>query len=439
MTGLDRSTAVPGFFGSAWPCECGGPRRQKTTSLPGLGLGTGGRLTSTIRQTGRWAVMLVQRGPGELYLQGGAPPFQADESFGWLERINPITLEPTAASPLLPSGGHNWCGGVVVHVNGDLYMVNGRFCHRLSPGCDVVAERELPVDGAYNGLLVASDGNILTKNIQWHSERPTFFSVLDPESLEPVAEPFALPENSVGRFSIDRGPDGEVVYVSSDTKLYRLRYDGGELALDDWVGDYDVPGQDQRFAWDTCLGADSVWMMDMGEVPGARALLEPFPVGTGLLDIDAPAGEAAQRVFRFSVTNPAERDVLVPFGLPRGAIPAPPLFDQDRSILVAFDTNNGMLGAWRYDGPGELSALWQRDLTNTLQPLLYSDTGELVVEDRGSGDSDAVVVDITSGVELGRSPIGALTAGGMFICPGFARDFYVASITGAVTRVSVVA
>ena len=67
----------PGYFpGGAWPAECGGPRRQKLvpTACPSLALrpARGERLRSTTRRSGGWAVMFIQRGPGELYLQCGA-------------------------------------------------------------------------------------------------------------------------------------------------------------------------------------------------------------------------------------------------------------------------------------------------------------------------------------------------------------------------------
>ena len=149
--------------------------------------------------------MFIQRAPGELYLQCGGTfhiflqvtlqyhnlfpkgnnPFsnanlagmrpgefppryrsgKDKDKAGWLERVHPVTLETLARSPDLPSGGHIWCGGVVAHANGDLYMVNGNYVHRLTPDCKVVAERRLPLDCAYNGLLVLSDGNLVTKNL----------------------------------------------------------------------------------------------------------------------------------------------------------------------------------------------------------------------------------------------------------------------------------
>ena len=169
-TALDYRAAAPGlpgyYAGSNWPVECGGNRRQKLVRSGGLAIDSQGgeRLCSTTRHTGGWAVMFIQRGPGELYLQCGAgmlgrelPPVvrpAGQQDSGWLERVDPVTLATLKRSPDLPSGGHLWCGATVAHQNGDLYMVNGRFCHRLTPDCSVVAERKLPYDGPYNGVMV---------------------------------------------------------------------------------------------------------------------------------------------------------------------------------------------------------------------------------------------------------------------------------------------
>ena len=430
MTRLDRRETLKGYYPSAWPVECGGPRRQKLVRSSGPDLKPGESLASTVRQTGRWSVMFVQRGADELYVQGGAglapgefPPAYRTEgdSAGWLERVHPVTLEPLASSPELPSGGHIWCGAAVVHENGDLYVANGRYCHRLDAECRVIAERELPVDAPYNGLLILSDGNLIMKNLGHDPKVACSFSVLEPERLEPVGDPLVIPEACMGRFSSDCSHAGEFVYFTSATQVYRLRYDAGSLALDSrWRASYEVPGEEQADGWDTCLGSDSLWMMDMGRPPQWRG-----------------AAGAPQRAFRFSLDDPSRRDVLVAFGLPEAFNPGPPLYDPERRILVVYDMRNAKVGAWRYAGPGRLEQLWQHDYRSSVQMILYSDTGELVLEDGDPAGGSVVIVDVETGAERGRAPTGTPFLGGMFFCPGFGRDLYAASVSGAISRIYV--
>jgi hypothetical protein len=195
-----------------------------------------------------------------------------------------------------------------------------------------------------------------------------------------------------------------------------LIYAEGRLSLDpDWRGSYDV-ADGQGDAWDSTVGAGSVWFMDMGAYMGA--------------------GTASQRAFRFSVDNAADRDVIDVIGRPGGFNGAPPLFDPVRNVLVHYEANAGQVAAHRYHGPGNLELLWRHDLRNYVQMMCWADTGELVVEDAPARPNparaitDLVVLDIETGHERGRVPIGMGRSGGMFCCPGFGRDFYVCGGTG---------
>ncbi len=98
----------------------------------------------------------------------------------------------------------------------------------------------------------------------------------------------------------------------------------------------------------------------------------------------------------------------------------------------------------RYEGPGKLTPLWRNDFRNTVQMMLYADTGELVLEDAPGllpmaepQEGEAVVVDIETGQERARAPIGARASLGMFLCPGFGRDFYAVSGWGPIARIFV--
>lgn len=432
MTALDHLEHPAGYFASAWPGEAGGPRRQKVAGTPGPAIGPEEQLVSTSRDTGGWAVMFVQRDAGELYLQCGsglrrgesAPAFRDDESSatGWIERVDPVTLATLARSPDLPSGGWLWCGSAAVHANGDIYVVNGRYAHRLDPECRVLAECRLPVDAPYNGLLVMADGNIVTRNLGFRDGDHARFAVLEPERLAIIDE-FTFPDRCMGRFSAD----GDHLYFTTPTTVRRLRYAAGMLALDEaWQASYAVDDA-QSDAWDTALGAGSVWMMDMGRPPGWMG-----------------PGTSVQRAFRFDVDDPSRRDVIDVIGLPGAWNPGPPLYDPRRRILVHYDSVNATVVAQHDGGSGSLEELWRKPYRNFVQMMVWADTGELVLEDSPSpgfdtsGPSgDLVVVDITTGEERGRAPMGSPMTAGMFLCPGWDRDFYAATLPGVITRVAV--
>lgn len=432
MTGLDAAGPIPGYYPSAWPGECGGPRRQKAPRSPGLGLKPGERLGSVSRNTGEWNVMMVQRAPGELFLQGnnllGSP-----EAYGFVERIDPETLAPLARTPNLPAGGHTWCGGILAHANGYLYFNNGRYCYKLDRDCQVLARRERPQDAPYNSLLAMANGNLVMQAIRHEVSQRSQFVVLGPERLGPVGPELAIPEASMGRIAGDRGPDGEFVYVPGSHTLFRLRYQAGRLELDEsWRPRYrTLPDDEQQFAWDSCLAGGSAWLMDNGDNLANVAIFATVPAGQSLPargSVWHGLASGPLPLVRVGLADPTDLDRLTPFGAPRGSIISPPVYVPSRRIAVAFDSGNGRLGALRYAGPGAFEKLWDKPYRTAMQPLVFPDTGELVVNDFRQGRDHLAVIELESGAELGRAATESETANGMFLSAGFGRDIHYCSI-----------
>ncbi len=425
----DADAPLPGYWASVWPVECGGNRRQKAAGGAGLDLKDGERLTATVRQTDRWNVMFVQRDPGELYLQGTTCTLQP-EPFGWVERVDPRTLEPLSESGPLPTGGHEWCGAVAVHENGDLYTVNGRYLHRLGPGCEVRVTRRLPTDQAHNGLLILCDGTIATKDLRL--SEPTTLLVLEPERLEVIARA-DVPEPSMGRIAADATSEGTWIYVAGREHLFRYRWDSQRLDLDrGWQPRYrsDAEGT-QGLAWDVSLVDGDVWLHDNGDILGVRVMFSHHPNGRAAIE-DEQAGppfpvpwKGPQRLLRFSAADPNDASELVPFGTPEGWIIAPPLV-HDR-VVVTWDSGNARLAAFEFREGGRFERRWEHRFRASIQPIVYPATRELVVnaerEEDGRLIDEVVVLDLDSGRVKGRVAAGG-RANGMFFCPGWNRDLY---------------
>jgi hypothetical protein len=251
----------------------------------------------------------------------------------------------------------------------------------------VLAEHELPYDGPYNGLLVLSDGNLAMKNLGHRAKDPCWWTILEPERLEPIGDPLIMDDPCMGRFSSDLTDEGEYIYFTTNGELRRMIYDAGTLTLDtSWGGSYLVEGEDQSAGWDTTIGGGSVWMMDMGSPP----------------TWERGWATAPQRAFRFTLADPSDRDVVEAIESPNAFNPGPPLYDPERQILVHYDTIGGAVVAHKYtrsgsgggsgsgSGSGSASAsassdrmqlLWKQPFRNSVQMIMYADTGELVVED----------------------------------------------------------
>jgi hypothetical protein len=372
----------------------------------------------------------------------------------WLERLDPETLEVTARSAALP-GGPYWPGGAAAHASGDLHMVYGAWAHRLSPDLEVLASHRLPVDRPHNSFVVLDSGELVTKDCDAPAgQEPSTVSVLDPETLQPVVPPLRLPEPSIARLS----SDGESVIAVGTTRLFRLRLDraAGRLEIEpDWAPSYG-PAPGRSFGWDPVITDEHVFWMDNGRNHVDHTMLgsgvQPDPVRLWWARLDDGSTRSAEIS-----------------GLRHGTESNPPAWDPERRIVVAYDSGNAVVRAWRLEGD-ELEPLWRRDgLAHASHLILYPDSRELVVGDwRGApmlrsravrpviravgsyiprtalgtraalagGGDELAVLDLDTGAEKARVAVPSPIQGFLFPAPGFGRDFYYQSLT-TIARVAV--
>ena len=118
-------------------------------------------------------------------------------------------------------------------------------------------------------------------------------------------------------------------------------------------------------------------------------------------------------------------------GLPNGIIANPPAVDPLRSIVVGYDSGNAMVAAFRFDAGGDTTPLWRREMNHAAHPLLFADTGELVLGDHDPSRNrdQLVVLDIETGDELARADTGSPVQSVLFGSAGFGRDLYFCSVT----------
>ena len=453
--------AVAGaYWPRPWTCEDGGPRRWGVPfGQPGLDLRPGERLEVAAVHDAFATDVLVRREPGELYaLRHDVPLRGAVQSTpveGWVERLDPDTLEVTASTPRLP-GGAWWPGGLAAHASGDLHMVFGRWAHRLSAGLDVLASHRLPVPRPHNSFVVLDGGELVTKDCDAPAGRePSTVSVLDPETLLAVAPPLRLPEPSVARLA----SDGESVIAIGTTAAFRLRLDrdAGRVVIDDeWRPSYG-PAPDRSYGWDPVITDDHVFWMDNGRNTTDRTMLASGEQAGPVRLWWAPHDEGEARSVEIS-------------GRPYGTESNPPAWDPERAIVVAYDAGNAVVRAWHVEGD-DLEPLWRRDgLAHAGHLILYPDTRELVVGDwrdvaalrrplprrllaavgpllarvassRGPslalGHDELAVLDLDSGEEKARVAVPSPSQGFLFPAPGFGRDVYYQSMT-TIARIAVV-
>jgi len=450
--GIPRDTAGA-YWPAPWSSEDNGSQRWCcATPQPGPGIRPGERLELLAEKDAYASDMLIRRDPGELYalrhampLRGGA---QSAPVKGWVERLDPETLETVASTPKLP-GGPYWPGGIAVHANGDLYMVFGCWAHRITPDLEVLVSRRLPAPRPHNSFVILDGGEIVTKDCDAPAGlAPSTVNVLDPETLEPLAAPLGLPEPSVGRLC----SDGESVVAIGTTRVFRLIFDrqAGTLEIDPgWQPAYG-PAPGRSFGWDPVITPEHVIWMDQGR----------NDTDTTMLD----SGEAPDPVrLWWARRDDASAIDSVPIsGLPFGTESNPPAWDPVEGVVVAYDAGNAVLRAWRLEGD-EMVPLWRRDgFAHAAHLVLYPDTRELVVQDwrqpaalrrppvrralkpafqvlgklapvrrnsRAFGSDQLVVLDLDTGEDRARVDVPSPCQAYLFPAPGFGRDIYYQSVT----------
>lgn len=413
-----------GYFRSPWPAEDGGPqRRQHPWGVPGLNLQAGEQLACTTRNT-LLSTMTVLGDPGQVYLlthsalrsQLGLP------TTACVERIDPVTLKTQIASPRLP-GGPMWPGGMAIHTNGDLYVVYGRYAHRLSRDCEIKAAFQLPVDQPYNSFVVLDNGLIVTKNLS--ESTPALLTVLTPE-LQSASGDTLCPEPSIARLS----SQGNAVYVVGVKSIFRYhwREDRQALVLDtQWRHDY-ITGTKQVFGWDVVIDGWHAWFMDNGRHNYRLRMIE-----SGL-------NPTPNRLIRVALNDSQDHQAWEISGLAHGSITNPPLVDVQRGIVVAYDAANCMMRAWDMQSSQAKTALtpkWElKNFGCASHMILYPDSGELVTNDYRRWGEEVVVLDINTGLEKARVRSGGITQGVVFPSTGWDRDFYWSSM-GRLARIFV--
>ena len=449
-----RAAAVTaGYWPAPWTCEDGGPRRWGCPPGElGLGIRPGEALEVAAVRDSPGTTALVRREPGELYALRHELPRRGPQDGpieAWVERLDPESLELMASTPRLPAGRF-WPGGVAAHANGDLYMVYGNWAHRLTRDLDVLASHRLPVDRPYNSFVVLDGGELVTKDCHAPAgTEPSTVSVLDPGSLLPVADPLRLPEPCIARLS----SDGESVVAVGTTTVFRLRLDRDlqRVTIDDWRPRYG-PAPGRSYGWDPVLTDEHVFWMDNGRNHVDRTML-----GSG--EATGPV-----RLWWARHDDDHARSVEIS-GLPHGTESNPPGWDPERRTVVAYDSGNAVVRAWRLDGD-DLEPLWRRDgIAHAGHLIVFPDTRELVVCDwhdvaalrdprvrrrlvpvhaflgrfaaarkaaLRTGSDELVVLDLDTGEDKARVAVPSPSQGYLFSAPGAARDVFYQSLTTVV-------
>ena len=383
---------------------------QSPHGVSGLNLLADERLSCTTRNT-MMSTMTVLGPAGEVFLlthqalrsRVGLP------TSARVERIDPISLKTMCTSPAL-QGGPMWPGGMALHVNGNLHVVYGRYAHQLDRNCQVISKRRLPLNQPYNSFVTLANGLLVTKNLS--ATDNALLSVLNPDQLDYASEDTQAPEPSIARLS----SLGNTVYVVGIRSIFRYHWNGATKKLEfdtNWRHDY-IGNTSQTYGWDAVIDGESAWFMDNG-----KHTYRINMIGRGV-------NPSANRLIRVSLADARQSQTVEVSGIIGGSITNPPLVDRARRIVVAYDSANRYMRAWRFGAINEdLTPIWEKpDFGCASHMIQYPDTGELVTNDYRRFGEEVVVLDIETGAEKARVRTGGTMQGVVFPSVGWNRDIY---------------
>ena len=417
-----------GYFNSHWPVECGGNRRQKIFN-GSLNIKEKSHHLIT-KVNNRWNVMFISRDDNELYLAGTMPNFIGEKPFGWVQKVNPDNLETIYESPNLKCGEHIWCGALAAHANGTIINVNGSYMHVLDENCSIIKEIKLPIDQAHNGLLILSDGSIVTKDIRVSNDTTSTLTRLNPESGELIGEPLKLPEGSMGRIACDIDDNGEYIYIPGIEHIFKIRVEKEQLVMEkNWSVKYREINSDYGLAWDGCISEGFIWLMNNGDIESVRSIFSRHPNGRfssapGTLSWQRPAlWKGNQQLLKVSIENQTI-DYVTLSNKSGGGIIAPPVSIPKYNLCIAWDSLNGGLYAVNQES---LNIEWTVNIRPTMQPVVFLDSGELIINSYENNTDHIVVINLESGELIKKIDLKSPLANGMFITPGTQNDIYYCS------------
>ena len=335
----------------------------------------------------------------------------------YVAKINPLTLEYHILY-LTERHAVNYPGGMLMHQNGLIYAVASSVLYKIDPNrLQILRSVKLPLveDGMigrftiYNGLQVMADGDLVAKSsIAKSNPNDGWLLRIDPDTLEFHAAQRA--HVCTARMCLAETQEG-LAYLfapdKSESRRFLIGKDG--FTLDQgWSAEYRQP---------------------RAGVAGGPVFMQSHVV---FPDNGVPGATTAMQVYRHPLINPPKELTPHPavsneIGVNFWKVLGDPFTNDNRGMIVTFVPMNGLVAAYRLESNGDLSPLWEKELTLSASPAAVPSRDLLYVDDYSNGQDHFVVLRMSTGEELARIALPANEPTMGIIFPGAHDDVYLLS------------
>jgi hypothetical protein len=311
----------------------------------------------------------------------------------YIVKINPFSLD-TMYLDLLGGPGIPYVGGVVAHPNGFIYAIAEARLFKIDPAnMSIVSFADLPLlspFSIYNGINVASNGNLITKSFILNDYTNGDFLMIDPNNLQTIDQINTQVGTARINFACDSLGNEYIHHINQDY-TYRIKITTDSLLIDpSWQASYTPYNAPNNTEPTSPRMLNNHVIYTTNTTPNSTEPMKLFWQDKNLsydLNLDT-----LESFFMFSDT--VSRGLSF-FGLTT---------DEESGIFIGIDQINGRIAAYSIDDSNLLEYLWERSYGVTSIPAIENSTGLVYINDfdQTQNVDYIVILDLFSGIELGR-------------------------------------
>ncbi len=364
---------------------------------------------------------------GELFAYGG---YVSENGGAYVAKLDAQSLAESWRATLRLPDHWNYPGAMAVLEDGNAYAVAGNLLAKVDARTGEARQLTLPQHegqggAAYNGFVVSPDGVLFTKSLERgkpcqqndllenlgiacaaYHKIPSFLVAVDTKSAEPriVAQTEAV-DFIMSRIATERHDGVDYVYCPGLQNLWRYRFTGSELVLDETWGPVPYAGTGTPGTAPAIMGD---WVIIQND--GFLSSYEPFTIWAIHI-------RDSNRTFTHTPLD----------GYPMSQVGSKSAVDAENNRVYVADWKAEMLVCLDFHPQRGFKTRWTRKQKMFCFPSLFGGVGnrQIVGTDYDSSHGDQVVWrDAATGDEVARSAYLDPNFNGSTVGPGFDGRFY---------------
>lgn len=320
----------------------------------------------------------------------------------------------------------NYIGGMLVHQNGYIYAVSKCILYKIDPyDLTIVTYIKLPyakntdqsileLETIYNGMQVIGNGRIILKGfLQYDNNDNGVLLQIEPINLEIIVQKFITDSPNGARLSIYNINGNNYIYTINNTNIEKILITNNDFIFDNY---YSI---EYRTDTSSSTPGSALLIFDKINKLTFTSNTECGPVeGMTVYNYDLNLNHKSELNSKFAFSNKQP-------GYNFWMVASDNLINQ---FVICYDPITKQISCNKILENGEFILIWEKyNLTISACVACVADRNHLYIDDYVNGSDYFVILELTTGYELGRIKTNASlpTIGSIF--PGMNNDVYLLS------------